>query len=154
MLGSTLSLTKEHFEMVKKPSKTPGYETFKEDIMAIFPDGDLKKGYERMCNHISLFKNENGLPLDYPFILDKFKACHAQWKFRYGAGEAKGFLSREAALDRYTFDDFIDKEIYQREFVIDTGSSDRSKYLFGGFSISYLKHQLDLFLKTFKHGNS
>lgn len=134
------------------PTKVPGYEVYKRDVTAIFADGDLRSGYDRMINHISLMKSDDGSPLTYDYLMGKFKACHAQWKVRYAAKEVKGYLSKEAASERYTFDDFIDKEIYNREFVLSTGGDERSRYIFGNFSFRYLKSQLDLFKSTFKDG--
>ena len=133
------------------PAKVPNYEVYKRDVASIFPDGDLRSGYDRMINHISLLKADDGSPLTYDYLLSKFKACHAQWKFRYASKEAKGYLSKEAAAERYTFDEFIDKEIYNREFVVNTGSDERSRYIFGNFSFKYLREQLIIFKEPFKN---
>lgn len=139
---------------MNKLSQIPDYDSFRQQAMAIFPDGDLKKGYERMCNHISLFKDEKGEPLTYDFILEKFKACHEQWKFRYASKEAKGYLSAQADTQRYCFDAFIDQKIYNQEFVIAVGNSERKRYLFGDFCPEYLQQQLTIFLKSFQNGNA
>ena len=59
-------------------------------------------------------------------------------------------MGKDAEEKRKTIWDFIELGWYEREFLTSVGDDERSSYLFGGFSISYLKKRLEEFKRRIK----
>ncbi len=123
----------------------PSFEDFREEIMTIYPEGDLLKSFSRLKWYI---ENEkvcpDGTPITYRLIMDKFASHIKAWNMVYGSRDPK-YWGKGAQTKRKNLWDFIGLQLYEREFVISVGNGNRSSYLFGEFSISYLKKRLEEF---------
>ena len=71
-------------------SDTPSFEAFREEIMAIYPEGDLLKTFSRLKWYI---ENEkicpDGTPITYRLIMDKFASHIKGWNMVYGSRDPK-----------------------------------------------------------------
>lgn len=105
---------------------------FYKDIKEIFPEGELEKAYSLMIEIINRFSVDTiGTPIDYDYIIDKFKKFHQNWNIKYGKSMAKGFLGKEAEASRQTIYQFLMQATYLKDFQVTQVNTDRDKYLFG-----------------------
>ena len=120
----------------------PSFEVFRQEIKKIYPAGNLLKTYDRI---VLLVENErsfaDGTPITYRLIMKTFSAHIQAWNMQYGEREAK-YIGRDAEEKRKSLWDFIGLKWYEREFGASSGQRERNKYLFGDFSIDYLKQRL------------
>jgi len=136
--------------------KIPPIEKFKEDIVAINSDGDLVKAYNLLLWHLDN-ETEDGIPeirggkkLTYDFIITKYRQHIDQWNYLYQKKLGTKYF-RDTRLDeKKNFQDFLQERYYRREFVIQKGSSERNRYIFGQLKIDILKKQLDEFRKLWE----
>jgi DNA-binding sugar fermentation-stimulating protein len=147
---STMAGPDNDQDQVLTASPVPPFSVFREQIKKIYPEGDLDKTYKRILWYI---ENEkfcaDGTPITYQFIMAKYAAHIKGWNLAYATRDSK-YLSREAEEKRKTLWEFIALKWYEREFVTQTGLSERHNYLFSSFSPNYLREQLDNFRKGFK----
>jgi hypothetical protein len=133
-------------------SDLPPYKVFLSEIKRSYPEGNLEATYNRIKWFIEneQFCND-GTPITYRLIMDKFTAHIRIWNMRYGRKEKDGYLSMEAEEKRKTLFEFIGSKWYEREFAATVDSSLRDGYLFGPFPVPYLMEQLSIFKETI-HG--
>jgi hypothetical protein len=130
-------------------SEIPSYCIFHEDIKKIFPEGDLDKTYQRISYYIYNEKVcADGTPITYKLIMDKYSNHIQSWNMIYANRDPR-YWGKGAEEKRKTLFEFIGLRWYEREFVTAVGQVERNKYLFGAFSTSYLKNQLESFQKGF-----
>jgi hypothetical protein len=130
--------------------KIPLINDFLADVMQIYPDGDLISAYNTLQDHLNMFQKLDGSPLTYEFVIEKFASHHQQWNHRYGSREQR-YLGKEAIAERKTLDDFLNRQMYWQEFIIQSvkGSAEREVYLFGPFDRGLLFEQLEAFKMKF-----
>jgi hypothetical protein len=135
-------------------SNIPSFETFRNEIKAIYPEGDLRRSYERIIWYIDNERicSDGVTPITYRLIMDKFAAHINQWNIKYGARDPK-YVSKEIEEKKKDLYNFIGLKMYEREFQVTNTIQERDKYLFGSFTRSYLKTKLDEFKKTYKKTN-
>lgn len=130
-------------------SDVPSFKVFRQEIMKIFPAGDLTEAYEKIQWYI---ENErtcaDGTPISYRLIMDKFAAHIRAWNMRFGSREPK-FIGKADEEKRKDLLNFIYLKYYEQEFVPSASQGERNKYLFGDFPVEYLKQQLDEFKLKF-----
>jgi hypothetical protein len=135
----------------RKVTKTevPSFDAFRQEIMKIYPAGDLTEAYEKIFWYIEREKIcADGTPISYRLIMDKFAAHIRAWNMRYGSREPK-FIGKADEEKRKDLLNFIYLKWYEQEFVPSAGQGERNKYLFGAFPVEYLKQQLDEFKRKF-----
>ena len=130
--------------------KAPSFDEFKERLSEIYADGDLQQTYNRFTWFLKNMTIEDN-PLTSEFLFMKFRQHIDQWNMMYGPKLGTQYFPTKAYALRKNFYDFIGDKLYEREFEIIAGQSERNKYLFGDFTIDYLKKQLELFRKDFPH---
>lgn len=110
--------------MVKK-------EKFIRDIREIYAEGDLFKSWE-LLNDILDRKDtdSSGDPIDYDFILTRFRDFHHSWNIKFGKQMAKGFLSKEAEASRKTIYHFLAQALYLQNYETTLVNFERDRYLF------------------------
>jgi len=141
--------TSERQQSEAADSGIPPFDLFREEVKKIYPEGDLVKSYERIKWYIEHEKVcSDGTPLNYRLIMDKFANHIRSWNNQYGDRDAK-YRGKDADEKRKTLWDFVGMRWYEREFVITVGNSERSRYLFGNFSVANLKKELDEFNRRF-----
>ncbi len=110
--------------MVKK-------EKFIKDIREIYAEGNLDNSYDLLMDIIERKdQDSSGIPIDYEFILSKFKDFHSSWNLKFGKQMAKGFLSKEAEASRKTFYLFLAQAMYLQNYETTPVNFDRDRYLF------------------------
>jgi hypothetical protein len=67
----------------------------------------------------------------------------------YGPKLGTQYFPTKAYALRKSFYDFLGDKMYEREFGTSVMHGERNKYLFGAFTIEYLKMQLEEFKKGF-----
>ena len=124
----------------------PSKEQFKADIFPIYPDGDQVNAYNELARILAIpdKKDDKGRPLTWSYILMKFKKQHDQWQFTYGQKDQK-YLKDKDREKRQDIYDFLNKELWTREYEVHKGSMERNKYLFGSLPINNLVAQLQNF---------
>ena len=131
-------------------SKIPSFETFRKEILKIYPEGNLLLAYEKLIHLITQVKTcEDGRPITYQLIMDKYSDHIRSWNMVFGRRDPR-YWGKDAEEKRKTIWDFIELGWYEREFLTSVGDDERSSYLFGGFSISYLKKRLEEFKRRIK----
>ena len=133
-----------------KSPNIPDIEKFKDDVREIYADGDLTAAYKRLVYYLNNITLSDGEPLTYKLIIDKFDAHIKQWNYLYKRKETAGYLSAEAEKKRKNIYDFLGDTMYENEFPIQRGTTERDSYLFGNIAIKELKRQLDIYLNKFK----
>ena len=124
---------------------TPTEAQFRNDLLPIYPDGDLVAGYNDLKTALESYKTTpTGESLTWSYILKKFKDLHDWWQYNYGPKDQKYLKDRDREK-RVDICEFIRKEMYNQEFTIRKGSPERDRYLFGEIPIENLKAQLDNF---------
>jgi len=124
----------------------PTKEQFKADVFPIFPDGDLNSAYNELVRLLEIpdKKDDKGRPLVWSYILMKFKKHHDQWNFLYGQRDQKYLKDRDRDK-RQDIYDFLNKELWVREYEVHKGSAERNNYLFGKLPLNNLMAQLQNF---------
>jgi len=79
--------------------------------------------------------------------MDKFATHIKSWNMVYGSRDPK-YWGKDAEEKRKTLFDFIGMNGYEREYVTSVGQSERTAYLFGDFTLDYLKEQIEQFKHT------
>lgn len=126
-------------------SEIPSFEAFREEIRKIHPEGNLLATYERIVYFINHVKScGDGTPVTYKLIMNKYAAHIRSWNMVYGSRDPK-YWGKDAEEKRKTLWDFLGLRWYEREFVTSVGNGERNRYLFGGFSIDYLRKKLEEF---------
>jgi len=132
----------------------PSFDEFRQEILQINPEGNLMKAYERLQWYVQNQKVcSDGTPITYRLIMDKYTAHIKAWRYQYGDREAK-FIGKEAEQKKKNLWEFIGMKMYENEFISLSSQSERNRYLFGGFSVTYLKKQLDSFKQRFNDAQS
>jgi hypothetical protein len=135
-------------------SEVPSFDVFRQEIMKIYPAGDLTEAYEKILWYIEREKIcADGTPISYQLIMDKFAAHIRAWNMRYGSREPK-FIGKADEEKRKDLLNFIYLKWYEQEFVPSASQGERNKYLFGDFPVEYLKQQLDKFKRKFPNETS
>jgi hypothetical protein len=127
----------------------PSFEDFKIRLLNSNSDGDLNLTYNRLSHYINNISDSQGNPLTYEFIMSKFEAFMNKWKYYYQKQIDQGFTSKDAMHTKKSLYEFLGETMYEQEFIIQKGSIERDRYLFGPFSVVYLKHQLKIFKEIF-----
>lgn len=105
---------------------------FFKDVTAIYPEGDLERGYDLLMEIQSQNKEDSlGNSITYDYILSKFRDFHHSWNLKYGKQLTKGFLSKEAEAERKNIYQFLLQASYLREYQTSLVNVERDKYLFG-----------------------
>ena len=132
----------------------PSFKNFREEIIRIYPEGNLLLAYEKIIHLITQVKTcEDGRPITYKLIIDKFTTHISAWNIQYGDREPK-YIGRNAEEKRKNLQEFVSLKWYEREFSFFAGKSDRNQYLFGEFTINYLKNRLDKFKRRIRDETS
>jgi hypothetical protein len=130
-------------------SEIPSFDIFRQEIMKIYPAGDLTEAYEKIHWYIEHEKIcADGTPISYRLIMDKFAAHIRAWNMKYGSREPK-FIGKADEEKRKNLLNFIYMKWYEQEFVPSASQGERNKYLFGNFTEEYLKTKLDEFKRKF-----
>lgn len=137
----------EHVEQVEPG--VPPFDVFRQEVMKIYPAGDLTEAYDKILWYIEYEKIcADGTPITYRLIMDKFAAHIRAWNMRYGSREQK-FIGKADEEKRKDLLNFIYQKWYEQEFIPSATQCERNKYLFGDFPADYLKQQLDQFKRKF-----
>jgi hypothetical protein len=143
----TVKLKDDQRKVIKV--KFPSFEVFREEIMKIYPEGNLMRMYERVVTTVSTGVTcTDGSPVTYRLLMDKFSDHIRQWNMVYGSRDPR-YWGKEAEGKRKTLMDFIALKYYDRVFVTSVGQTERNRYLFGNFSVDYLKKMLEKFKRRF-----
>ena len=127
----------------------PSFTVFHQEVMKIYPAGDLIEAYDKILWYIENEKNcADGTPITYRLIMDKFAAHIRAWNMRYGSREPK-FIGKADEEKRKDLLNFIYLKWYEQEFILSASQGERNKYLFGDFPVEYLKQKLDEFKLKF-----
>jgi hypothetical protein len=127
----------------------PSFDIFRQEIMRIYPEGDLMSAYQRIeyCIENEKFCAD-GTRITYRLIMDKFASHIRQWNIKYGSREPK-YIGKADEEKRKDIWDFVYLKWYEREFITSLGQGEKNKYLFGDFPLNYLNKQLATFKKRF-----
>ena len=131
----------------------PSFDEFKARLVKIHAEGDLKLSYQRMLWYFENVKIDDK-PLTWEFLLGKFKQHIDQWNLLYGNRIGTNYFPTSSLALRKNFYDFLGAKFYEREFITMAGQSERNNYLFGDFTVDYLKNQLKEFKNTIPNETS
>ncbi len=128
-------------------SRIPPFDEFKERLAEIYAEGDLQQSYNRLLWYFEHITFEDK-PLTWDFLLMKFKQHIDEWNLLYGPKMGTKYFPTKAYALRKNFYEFLGDNWYEREFVTSVSHTERNRYLFGDFTVGYLKKQLLGFLKN------
>lgn len=121
----------------------PSFETFKQDIKAIYPDGNLIDAYNRLKWHYANTQDFSD-PNIYSLILTKFKDHVENWKRKNGERDEK-YVSDATRKELKNIMDFLGAFMWRMEFGGLTQSKARDKYLFPDVPLENLANMLKEF---------
>jgi hypothetical protein len=134
--------------MVEFIEEIPSFGQFRADLMPINPDGDLEKAYTALKIELgSDKKTTKGDPLTWSYIREKYAAHVAKWSEVFGKRD-KQYIATKDLHELKTIQDFLEKSLYNREYVIQKGTASRNSYLFGSLPTYNLMHQLNEFKRS------
>ena len=131
-------------------SNIPQFKKFKEDLMKICPDGDLQATWSKLDYVLDYNKDHEGNELTYEYIMRKYSEHIRWWNHTYGRGGDLKYVKAKDLEKKKILYDFLSEEKYNDEWIIQKGDISRDQYLFGEFSISYLKKLKDHFVSQFR----
>ena len=129
----------------------PTYQAFRNDILPIFSDGDLEQAHNALVIALGEDKiaKNTGKPLTWAYILEQFTAHIRQWDYYFKKSEASGYLSGKDRAKRLEIQTFIEKEAWNKDYVLHKSGHERDNYLFGKLPINNIKAQLEKFREAY-----
>jgi hypothetical protein len=125
---------------------TPPFQQFKNDVIPIFSDGNLQQAYDQLITLLECGKRDsNGNVVTWGHILKKYTDHINWWNYSFKKTEAAGYLKESNRAKRLEIEEFISREMYNREWRVSKGNLERDTYLFGSLPIDNLKAQLQNF---------
>ena len=131
-------------------SDIPSYEQFEKDISGINPEGNLKETYQRIQQYVEEYglKTSKNVPLTYNLIIEGYRN-HIIWYSNTYGTETKYIRGKDKDKKKTLFE-YLGEACYNNIYSTSKGDMTREKYLFGDFSLDYLKRLKDQFVNQFK----
>ena len=128
----------------------PSFERFRQDLLQVYPDGDLEEGYRLLRSAVENSKKSiHGDLITWSYVLKSFTAHHDWWAYQFKRSEDSGYLQEKQRQKRFDIVKFISDELWNRDWVPQKGSRERNLYLFGSTDQKSLSDQLYAFKETF-----
>jgi len=128
----------------------PTEKQIENELKTIYLDGSMKITYETIKFHIEHVRMHDKTDVTWDIILSSYKDHIDQWNYKWKKKEDAGFLPKQANEERKNLNEFVNEELYNRQWIIVRGDQSRNNYLFPNIPLDEITKQRKAFEKEIK----
>ncbi len=125
----------------------PTQKQIEDALQTIYVDGrmSLKAVHSTVKFFIEHRRMEDGSDITWKTLIDSYKAHIDVWNYKHKKAEDDGYLKAIYREERKNLNQFINGELYNRQWIVVKGNQDRDNYLFPNLPLNETTRQRKIF---------